>query len=161
MPVNLPPPPKKGSPLEEQQWREALWRYVRELFAELTAQVAALSGQVDVGVLLSTIATSNGLVLIRGSVASDGSLLIGEGFTPSKGSTGVYSLTWTTAFVAAPVVVASVVDNTANRLAHYRLIAAANSGSPTTVATVRTYDSGTTATDVAFSFVAVGERVAA
>lgn len=48
-----------------------------------------------------------GIRTIRGTVNSDGTIAAGEGFSVTKGATGVYDVNWTTAFSAAPSVVVS------------------------------------------------------
>lgn len=49
-----------------------------------------------------------GAVTIRGHVNADGTVAAGSGFTASKTATGSYTVTFSSAFAAAPVCVASV-----------------------------------------------------
>jgi hypothetical protein len=49
---------------------------------------------------------------VRGQVGSDGSITRGSGFTAAKNSTGVYTVTFTVAFPAVPIVVATPAGST-------------------------------------------------
>jgi hypothetical protein len=53
-----------------------------------------------------------GPTTIRGVVSAAGAVSQGTGFTVVKGSTGIYTLNFTVAFAAAPVVVLTVLDAT-------------------------------------------------
>lgn len=97
---------------------------------------------------------SNSLAIIRGTVATDGSVLNGEGFS-SSGSGGIFTLTWDNPFASAPTVVVTVEATPPGEL-----IAANVTATPsTTAAGVRTWDvpSGTLLSKQ-FSFIAIGIR---
>lgn len=150
MAIRLPKPPNlPGLPLEERQWRTAVWEYLRNLDL-------ALSGQVDITDLISSVPTTNGLVAIRGIVSAGGVLVHGEGFTSAQNSTGNYTLTWAEAFTAPPTLLLGMfIGGTGSPFL------AAGAGS-TTDGSVRTYSLATgLLNDAAFQFVAIGERVAA
>lgn len=91
--------------------------------------------------------------IVRGAVGSGGALAVGEGWTSVKNSTGDYTVTFSTAFKGAPVVVVSAGQSAGT------LYAKLKSGVDPTVTsfTVNTVNSGTSAlADSIFTFVAVG-----
>lgn len=51
--------------------------------------------------------------ILRGVVNSDGTIAQGTGFTVTKGSTGVYTITFTTAYSAAPIALVGSASGTA------------------------------------------------
>lgn len=55
--------------------------------------------------VVSNANASASLAIIRGTVDSSGAIVVGEGFTANNPSTGNYTITFTTAFFAAPSVV--------------------------------------------------------
>lgn len=102
------------------------------------------------GNLIATTVEASPLVVIRGTVKSDGTVVVGTGFTPSTSGTGLYLLTWSTAFAFPPtVVVCAYHDSAAN--------VAVVTGESTTTANINTFTSGTLA-NCWFSFVAIGPR---
>ncbi len=88
--------------------------------------------------------------LIVGQVNSDGTKAIGgSSFTSSKTSTGVYSITFKGGFRYAPVVVATSVSTSAP-------FSAAISSVTSAAASIATRNTGGSAADVAFNFIALG-----
>lgn len=87
--------------------------------------------------------------IVCGSVASDGSITANGGtFTVSKTGTGVYVVTPRIAFGATPVVLASPNQS---GVAHLRVVSIAAASF-----TVETHNTSASATDTAFSFIAIG-----
>jgi hypothetical protein len=89
---------------------------------------------------------------IRGRVTSGGSLSVGEGFTCSRNSTGVYTINWSSGFSATPIVTASADYDPASAL-----IATVN-GATTLSTQIRTTNGSNTAVDANFTFIAIGPR---
>jgi hypothetical protein len=91
-----------------------------------------------------------GLVIpLTGQVAADASIDAGTGFTVAAGATGVYTITFDSAFAAAPTVIATVFDNTGSRVAHITSVSAAD-------VVIQVREGGGTARDKAFHFVVFG-----
>ena len=91
--------------------------------------------------------------LIHGSVASDGSIVAGTGFTITKTGTGAYTINFTSAFGTVPIVILTSLGSTI-ALRAAELVAA----TPPTVndAHVQTYDvANVSAIDAAFHFFAL------
>jgi len=55
--------------------------------------------------------SENGLRIVRGSIAYNGAISRGAGFTVVKGTTGRYTITFTPAFTAIPTIVASGINS--------------------------------------------------
>lgn len=103
-------------------------------------------------VVVSNTNDASSLAIIRGSVAADGSILRGTGFSISHTLTGQYLVTFTTAFASTPSVVGS--PNTASTATGvgYR-------DPSTTTVNMITYDSTTAAvTNGTFDFMVIGPR---
>jgi len=73
--------------------------------AALTGKHITAQGQ---DIVVSANPATNGLMIVRGKIASNGSILLGEGFTVSSYSGGLLILAWSSAFHAAPVITANV-----------------------------------------------------
>lgn len=100
-------------------------------------------------VLVSNTNASASLAIIRGSVTSGGSITTGEGFTVSHPGTGSYTITFSTAFAAAPVVLVTQGNPTGF----------AQPASPTTTTVdINTYNAATSLTNSPFTFIAIGVR---
>jgi hypothetical protein len=92
------------------------------------------------------------LLAITGSVHSGGTVLQGSGFSSVKNSTGVYTVTFSVAFAAAPMVLL-----TTNQAGAGRIIELGNPLPTTTAFVVNTWDSVTgSAQDAGFIFHARG-----
>ncbi len=91
--------------------------------------------------------------VVRGTVSAAGTLANGEGWTCVKNATGDYTVTFTTPFASAPVVVPGVGESAGTLAAKLK-----NAVSPTASAfTVNTFNTATSAlTDSIWTFVAVG-----
>lgn len=115
--------------------------------ADLAAVIA------EVNLLIAAAAASNPvsgavpLRIVRGRVGSGGAIISGEGFTSALGATGVYTVTFTTAFSVAPAV-----DVSASAGGSIHQV------TPSTGSFVATsIDSALqTATNSGFSFIAIG-----
>lgn len=90
------------------------------------------------------------LRIIRGVVNSSGVVLEGSGFTASRTSTGVYSLTFSSSFIGAPAVTANA-QTTAPRVVTTPGVTASSAG-------VRIFFMDLNPADVQFSFIAIGPR---
>ena len=93
------------------------------------------------------------LRIVRGVVNFDGAILAGSGFDVTRQSTGVYAITFSTAFTSLPAFTALVVDNNSGPaiMIHARLLA---SGS----VTVNISNTSGAPFDWDFSFTAIGPR---
>jgi len=91
------------------------------------------------------------LRMLRGSIASDGSVVRGSGFTSSRLGTGRYRISFNTSFSSIPSAVASIYGSSA---AGEAVIDA----SATTYVDIRTYNSSGLAADQAFEFIVMGPR---
>lgn len=94
------------------------------------------------------------LRIIRGKVSAAGAVSFGSGFTVARTSTGVYTVTYSTAFPSGawPVVTASAESN--GTVARFAMI-----NTPTHIsAIVRIVNGSGTAADADFYFIAVGTR---
>lgn len=98
-------------------------------------------------VVVSNTNATKGLAIIRGTVGAGATVVNGEGFTVASGSTGNYTITFTTAFADTPIVVCSL-DFTGFI---YRLNAT------TTIAQISTFDTTATAANRQFEFIAIGQ----
>lgn len=88
------------------------------------------------------------LRMLRGRLASNGSIAAGGGFTAIRGSAGIYTITFSTAFSSAPAVTANPEGGTN---------ACATVSPSATSVTIRTFLCSTNAlTDIALSFTALG-----
>ena len=93
------------------------------------------------------------LRILRGKVSAAGGVLFGSGFTASRSSTGVYTLTFSPAFPSGqyPIVTASAESS---GLARFAMV-----NTPTHIATViRIVNGSGTAVDADFYFIAAGPR---
>jgi hypothetical protein len=92
------------------------------------------------------------LRIVRGKISSAGAIISGEGFTVSRTGEGVYSISWSPSFAAAPVVTA-----TADYSSSWTRIATVVG--PTTLSTtIRIVNSDNTSVDNNFYFIAIGTR---
>lgn len=94
---------------------------------------------------------THGLVIIRGTVSAVGAVTRGEGFSVTKPSTGVYSLTFTQAFHTIPVVVATLSAAGVGHIGSDPIAIGLGSND------IRTFNAAGTPTDVEFNFMAIGE----
>ena len=95
--------------------------------------------------------STHGLMIVRGNVTgTTGAITVGEGFTASRTGAGAYTLTWSTAFVDAPAVAASINSSS------LRIILVPSVS--TTTATISTNTTGGVATDTDFCFIAIAQR---
>lgn len=93
------------------------------------------------------------LRILRGKVSAAGGVLLGSGFTASRSSTGVYSITFSPAFPTGqfPIVTASAESS---GLARFAMV-----NTPTYISTViRIVNGSGTAVDADFYFIAAGPR---
>jgi hypothetical protein len=98
----------------------------------------------------NTATTVENLRIVRGSVSATGVVLLGTGFTATKGVTGKFMVTFTTAFSAEPSVVTASSGAPLSPL---------TSNNPTCVGAISPLSFVTTcATDQPFSFIAIGPR---
>lgn len=104
-------------------------------------------------VVSPTPANNHGLMTIRGLITS-GAKVIGEGFTSSASSTGVYDIVYTNAFAAVPVITLGLQNPTATSIT---LCITANGGSGFTVIS---YNSSGTPVSATINFIVMGERPA-
>jgi len=87
--------------------------------------------------------------ILRGVINSDGTINSGSGFTVSHTLTGVYTITYSTAFLNAPAVVCTYTSNSVQKsIGHDSELVGS--------ITVHTYNSSATLENNAFSFVAIG-----
>jgi hypothetical protein len=91
------------------------------------------------------------LRILRGRIASSGSLQEGTGFTPSRIGIGHYRITFTTAFVGIPTVTVTTVSGLAPQIT---TISAASS----TTIDVFTWAASGSALDTDFHFIVIGAR---
>lgn len=102
-------------------------------------------------VVSSTNATTS-LAMIRGAVAANGTINVGEGFTVNHSGTGVYVITFTNAFASNPVVVACLRGTAASgdfvQLASFS----------TTACQINVIDNSVSPIDEPFTFIAIGPR---
>jgi hypothetical protein len=91
------------------------------------------------------------LRMLRGSIASDGSVVRGSGFTSSRLGTGRYRISFNTSFSSIPSAVASIYSSTVTG-------EAVIDASATTYVDIRTYNSSGSAADQAFEFIVMGPR---
>lgn len=110
-----------------------------------------LNGEVTdrLDLTIPTVAAEPALRMIRGRVNSNGTLAQGSGFTCAKTATGRYTITFSTAFSAEPIVVITSMGNE---------VAAHVSPSPTVGGVIyRTFTSTTSAdADAPGHFIAIG-----
>lgn len=84
---------------------------------------------------------------LTGRIASAGTVTAGTGFTVNRSGTGTYDVTFTTAFTAAPTVLANPVAGASNLTATITNVA-------TTGVTINTHTGTGSATNTDFHFVA-------
>lgn len=112
-------------------------------------KVQAASLPIVVG---GTTGLSTGLKIIRGLVTSSGTASTGEGFSSVKNSTGAYTVTFTSAFASAPIVVV-----TCYGAAQFAIVPSGSNPTTTTCA-IQTYTDSGASSDSAFMFIAIGPR---
>lgn len=87
--------------------------------------------------------------VVRGQIAANGAITAGSGFSVTKGTAGLYTITFTTPFAAAPVFTASPLDSNAS--------SETVAGTPSAGSVAVTIRTGTNAVgDCAFCFTATG-----
>lgn len=101
-------------------------------------------------VIVSGSNAANNLSIIRGTVDAAGLILLGEGFSVLA-VVNVYTITFTTAFFEAPVVVATTLGIGSH-------VATVNIATATTTVIIKTYDSAGANQVNPFSFIAIGQR---
>jgi hypothetical protein len=118
-----------------------------------TLNVQTTGGGATLPIVTSPAPSSHGLVVIRGSVAGDGTIVRGEGFSVSKTGTGTYDITFTQAFAEAPVVVSCARASGAT---------AVPNGEATTGVTISVWNTTDTPAKIdntlQLAFVAIGQR---
>lgn len=115
--------------------------------ADRAAIIAEVNALVATPAAAGNVSASSAMRLVRGGVLSTGVKTLGEGFTSAKNSTGVYTITYTVAYAAIPVVVASITSAASSTIAV---------SSDTTTVEIRTFTDAGIATDLGFSFIAAG-----
>lgn len=100
-------------------------------------------------IVVSANPSSSGLMIVRGGVSSGGSITTGEGFSVTGHSTGQYTISFTTAFQDAPVVVGSMTSLGGFIIAN---------GPGTTGFVMQTTNNAGSLADRDFNFVAIGQR---
>lgn len=110
------------------------------------------AGLNDRTILVTNPSTSGGLLLVRGVVATGATIISGEGFSVSRPSAGVYTITFSPAFLAGdtPAITATTTSGAA-------LIATISSVS-NSVATLFIQTTSNSLINSGFSFIAVGQR---
>lgn len=100
-------------------------------------------------------AVEAGMKIIRGNVngISDAVIEQGTGFTVARNSTGIYTITWDTAFSARPTVIACAGTDYAPMILH----TLANSNT-TTSCRITSNDNAGNAADTRFRFIAIGSK---
>lgn len=101
-------------------------------------------------VVVSNTNAAGSLAMVRGTVNSDGTIKNGEGFTSSQISTGLYQITFTTAFADEPSVVGSIFNSGAATFSYFNKLS-------TGFQAAILIDSGAGANDE-FNFIAIGLR---
>lgn len=96
--------------------------------------------------------STHGLNIIRGVVDSNGSGISGEGFSISHPATGVYTLTFATAFFDVPAVTASI-DAGGGGTAFIAAVQPSSSA-----VTITTFNLSGVSTNSRFDFIATGQR---
>lgn len=76
--------------------------------ADLTAVIAEVNQLIAASGSAGNVSGAAALRIVRGRVGSDGTVTSGEGFTSELGATGVYTVTFTSAYAVAPSVVVSL-----------------------------------------------------
>jgi hypothetical protein len=119
-----------------------------------TAPTARLEvrGDIRLGSLGQYRATSGeeNLRIIRGVVDGAGNIIVGSGYQVTKNGTGLYTISFNTAFSGPPTIMAAAEQDTQVRTIN-------TAGVTNSTANLRTYF-GTGLTDVAFHFIAIGPR---
>jgi len=125
-----------------------------ELMSDLPTIVTVNSGTSNHPIVVSANPASSGLMVVRGVVAGNGTIISGEGFTVNNFSTGQYAITFSTNFLDEPAVAATGLGGgspTASLTAQAYSLAISG-------VTVAMYVSGTL-TNFSFSFIAIGQRL--
>lgn len=104
------------------------------------------SGQVLAATDSDTVGWADRASCVRGSVTSAGAVATGSGFTASRSATGIYVVTFTTPFPAAPAVVAMASTSVARIMTLTELTASA--------VTIQSWDAAGAAADASFFFIA-------
>ncbi|MCU0748999.1 MAG: hypothetical protein MUF13_05560 [Akkermansiaceae bacterium] len=92
------------------------------------------------------------LRIVRGSVNSVGGISKGSGFTVTKGSTGLYTINFSTSFASAPSVTATLTG------APGHIVGNLAGGATTTSYQVFVSNTSNSSADIGFDFIAVGPR---
>jgi hypothetical protein len=117
-----------------------------------TLEVADSASGTASPLVTSAAPATHGLLIVRGTIASDKTTVTrGEGFTSASGGTGIFDITFTTAFATAPTVVATA--ETANAVLYIMSVS-------TTQAHIQTFSSttGSAVGSHPINFIAIGER---
>jgi H-type lectin domain len=104
-------------------------------------------------VMTSATNATHGLQVIRGTVNAAGALSAGEGFSVSRPSTGVYSITFSTSFSDTPVIIGGLSTLSGVGVFIADVTAVSNTGF-----TMVMYNSSSAAVNQSFSFIAMGQR---
>ena len=118
------------------------------------ADAVAVTHVLTAGGLGQALTEHGGPVIVRGRVNANGTIARGSGFTVNKFATGRYTITFTTAFAAVPVVVATV-ESTGGATGATILHDAATPTTTTTATVSTLISSGGTFSDKAFDFIAM------
>jgi hypothetical protein len=157
-----------SGPSEIAMWNSAIARSVqigptgpilaKKAGASATAYQQKNDGTLSDPLVVSadTGSTSEGLKIVRGVIANDGSIIRGEGFTAAHTATGRFTITFTTAFSAEPVVVCTR-DNSAG-LSPTTVFIEINSNLTSASAVQVMTSSGGSLSDAGFRFIAIGPR---
>ena len=115
----------------------------------INGTLGQFSGPVMINATNYAVGSAENLRIIRGQVNYNGTIAAGSGFTVSHLGTGVYVVTFQTAFASPPVITSTAINNSADTVT-----AQIGTMSATSFA-VGTHDNGL-ASDQAFTFIAIG-----
>jgi hypothetical protein len=118
-----------------------------------TLGIANSLGTTSFPIVVSASPSTSGLKIVRGGVTATGSISGGEGFSVTAGPTGQFNITFSPGFVGGdhPIVVANVNQSSAG------YCTTTSSGS---TATIYVWNSSGSAANIAFTFIAIGQRSA-
>lgn len=137
----------------------------------LAAFVSRRNSTVDIAssstsfpIVTSVNPATTGLFVLRGIITSAGAIINGEGFTITHPSTGIYDITLTASFLDVPAMIATcnIVPGVSNAyIANCNFTSGSGAaGSVIRVSTNIQAGGSTIATNVAFSIVFIGQRLA-
>lgn len=106
-------------------------------------------------IVVSQVNAGSGLGIVRGGVASDGTIVFGDGFSVSPGTTGIYHITYSLTYNPNPIVVAGVW--TTSSAPTSAIVVYVNS-STVNGFTVTVLSSTAVPVNAPFSFIAIGPR---